>query len=116
MTLEAIIEKLHALIEELKAEYVDRLKATADELLADLQGSNDEGVEQILKLTEGAVKEFQIDLENVLKDLEAKLEEASNTANHGLESASKDAEDKIKKGFARIFEDIFSKLKGFLKG
>ena len=51
-----------------------------------------------------------------MKDLEEKLEEASNTANHGLADASKDAEEKIKKGFARIFEDIFSKLKGFLKG
>jgi len=111
MKLEEIIERLHALIEELKSSYIDKLQNTAEELLADYDG-NDEGVEKIKQITDEAVKSFQSDLEKVLATFEERFKKAQQSTDKNLQAASEEAHKSIKTGFATIFEEIYARLKG----
>ena len=116
MKLEEIIERLHALVEELKKSYTDKLHATAEELLADYDGGNIEGVEKIKQLSDEAVKSFQLDLEKVLARFEEKFAASQKSTEKHLEHAGKEATEQIKSGFSRVFEEIYAKLKGLFKG
>ena len=115
MKLEEIVERLHALVEELKRNYTDKLRNTAEELLADFDGNN-EGIEKIKQITDEAVKSFQNDLEKVLVTFEEKFKRAKLSSDQNLERASEEATKNIKTGFSKIFEEIYAKLKGLFIG
>lgn len=111
MKLEEIVERLHALVDELKSNYIEKLQNTAEELLADFDGNN-EGVEKIKQITDEAVKSFQNDLEKVLVTFEEKFKRAKQSSDKNLEAASEEATRSIQTGFSRVFEEIYAKLKG----
>ena len=111
MKLEEIVERLHALVDELKSNYIEKLQNTAEELLADFDGNN-EGVEKIKQITDEAVKSFQNDLEKVLVTFEEKFKRAKQSTDKNLERAGEEATKSIRTGFSKIFEEIYGKLKG----
>ena len=116
MTLEQIIEKLQSVIADLKATYVEKLNDAAKELLAGLEDGGKEGVEKVRELVDISVKEFQSDLEKVLHDLESKVKKIQTNGEQTLDKVAHEAEENIQSGFARVFESVYSRLKGLFKG
>lgn len=115
MNIDEKIEKLYALIEELKASYIEKLNNTAEEYLADINSSH-EGAEKIREIAKNAVEEFSADLEKALADLENKINAAGADADASVDAAVVEAEAEITSGFAKVFERIYAKLKDLFRG
>lgn len=106
MNKEEFYQQLESYIEELTHEYAQKLRGIAEDLLKKVNDSifDEEELEHFLTKHE---KHFHEQMESVIDDIRAKIEETSTVNGEIKERAL----DRIKSSFSRIFEKIVSSLK-----
>ena len=98
-------------IKELKSDYFNKLNDTTKDLLEDLHVSNKEGIDQIRTIAKKSIENFQDELQKMINELEEKISASEEEFSADVENASKEAHDDVRTSFARIFENIYSKIK-----